>query len=343
MAQADSPSETQNGGLPPLRWGVLGAARIARKVLPALRESGAQLVAIGASSAERAEAFAHELEIPHAHGDYAAVLQRDDVDAVYIPLSNGLHFRWALECARAGKHCLVEKPLALTAAEARELHVAFRNSGHRLMEGFMWRHTPQTTWLLRRLEAGDIGELRRINATFSFNLERAHDYRWRDDQGGGALWDIGCYCMNAARLFFGVEPQRVSARTVPVQPGSVADRSVAGWADFGGDRLLTFSCSMSSCYAQELTLFGSHGMLRVVQPFSGGGRIEVTLHPAERSYERVFDPVSPFACMGQHFTRAAYDPSFALLPGEDGLAQARAMEALAHSGLNQGQMQFVRE
>ena len=159
MSKQDTPTHILT---PPLRWGVLGAARIAGKVVPALKAAGDIVVAIGASSQERAEAFAREHGIPHALTGYQAVLDRDDIDAVYIPLSNALHFRWALDCALAGKHCLCEKPLVLTAEEARQLHEAFKREHLRLLEGFMWRHLPQTEWLRHQVAAGEIGTLRAV-------------------------------------------------------------------------------------------------------------------------------------------------------------------------------------
>ncbi|MCL5270660.1 MAG: Gfo/Idh/MocA family oxidoreductase [bacterium] len=331
---------TENHSKPtPLRWGILGAARIARRALvPAIRAQNGTIAVIGASTAERAESFAREFDIPAAVEGYQAVLERDDVEAVYIQLANGLHFRWALACARAGKHCLCEKPLVTTAEEARELHEAFGRAGCRLMEAFMWRHHPQTVWTLDRVIEGEIGTLRRIHGAFSFALDRPDDYRWRDDQGGGALWDIGCYCVNAMRLFLGAEPGAVSARSVPAQPGGRADRSTVAWLDFDNDRLGTFECSFTSSYSQSLTLVGTEGAIRLERPVTAlhmtvTARIEI----AGQRREQTFPPENAYQNMIDHFTRGVRDPSFALEPGEDGLAQARVMESLAASAARAGE------
>jgi predicted dehydrogenase len=184
---------------------------------------------------------------------------------------------------------------------------------------------------------GEIGSLRRIDANFSFTLDRPDDYRWRDDQGGGALWDIGCYCVNAMRLFFGGEPEAVSARSVPVAPGSRADRSTVAWLDFGGDRLGAFGCSFSSIYARSLTLIGTEGLIHLDQPFVGYNiAVSARLEMGGQRRDQVFDPENAYQNMIDHFTRAVRDPSFALQPAEDGLAQACVMESLAVSAASGG-------
>lgn len=327
----------------PLHWGILGAARIARKaVAAAIQAGGGTIEAIGASSRERAESFAQDFKIPNAYEGYQAVLDNSEVEAVYLPLANGLHFRWALACARTGKHCLCEKPLVLSADEARQLREAFEKAGCRLVEGFMWRHHPQTAWIEQMLREGEIGELRRIRASFSFMLNRPDDFRWTDAQGGGALWDIGVYCVNAMRLFFGQEPVAVSARSHFMQTSGRTDRSTSGWLDFGNDRLATFDCSFVSAYEQSLTLVGTEGLLTVDRPFSGlGVAAKATIRSDDKSIEHPIAPNNAYEKMVAHFTRAARDPSFALQPAEDGLDQAFVMEALAESAAKDGEPQVI--
>lgn len=330
--------EEPHPGARPLRWGVLGAARIARKALVrAIREAGGEVAAIGAGSLDRARAFADELEIPEAYEGYAPVVHHPRLDAIYLPLANGLHFRWALACARAQKHCLCEKPLVLTAVEARELRAAFGENGRRLMEAFMWRHSPAWDWILEQVRGLEVGTVRRVHGAFAFPLGRPEDYRWRDDQGGGALWDIGTYCVNAARFIFGCEPRIVSARSEPVRRGAVADRSTVGWLDFGDDRLAGFECSFDSAYDQYLVITGSEGSMRVERPFttsSGTTTLHVRIGRKSNSFE--FRPVDPYVYMVEHFARAVHDRSFALAPGEDGVEQATAMQALTESALAGG-------
>lgn len=327
----------------PLKWGILGAARIARKSFAhAILDTGGKIMAIGASTRERAEAFARDFGIPHAYESYEAVLANDEVEAVYIPLANGLHFQWALECARAGKHCLCEKPLALTAADAAELRQAFDQAGCRIVEGFMWRHHPLAAWLQEQISEGEIGDLRRVNASFSFMFDRPDDYRWLDEQGGGALWDIGCYCVNSMRFLFGDEPLLVSARSKWVAPERRADASTVGWLDFGEDRLGTFDCSFTSTYHQFLSLVGTRGVITVDRPFRGVADTTIVRTQVDESVsEQIFPPDNSYARIVEHFTRAVCDPSFALQPAEDGLAQAIVMEALARSAAAGGAPQIV--
>lgn len=327
----------------PLKWGILGAARIARKSFArAILDTGGKIVAIGASSRERAEVFARDFGIPQACEGYEAVLANDEVEAVYIPLANGLHFQWALECARAGKHCLCEKPLVLSASDAAELRQAFDLAGCRIVEGFMWRHHPLAAWLQEQINRGEIGDLRRINVSFSFMFDRPDDYRWSDDQGGGALWDIGCYCINGMRFLFGDEPLLVSARSKWVAPERRTDCSTAGWLDFGEDRMGTFDCSFTSSYHQFMSVVGTRGVMTMFMPFRGMADVTtVRTQAGDNVTEKSFPPDNGYERIVEHFTRAARDPSFALQPAEDGLAQAIAMEALARSAAEGGAPQIV--
>jgi predicted dehydrogenase len=344
MNQPDAAPLAQTAQPKPLAWGILGAARIARKALiPAIRARGGRVAALGASRMERARELAAEMEIATALEGYQAVIDHPEVEAVYVPLANGDHFHWALACARAGKHCLCEKPIVLRAHEAVELREAFALAGCRLMEAFMWRHHPQVRRVEEWLGAGEIGETRRIHAEFSFLLDRPQDYRWSEAQGGGAFWDIGCYCVNAMRLLFGDEPEVVAGRRAPVEAeASSVDLSTAGWLDFGGDRLGTFACSFSTSFAQSVTITGTRGRIRLHRPYLGAGRpAELELLIGEERVAERFEPHDAYAEMVCHFTRAVRDPSFALLPGEDGVAQTTVMEALVASAAHHGTPQAI--
>jgi xylose dehydrogenase (NAD/NADP) len=229
----------------PLRWGIMGAARITRKLIPAMQATGAQVLAIAASRRERAEGVANTHGIPRAYEGYEHLLADPDVEAVYLPLANSLHREWLVAIANAGKACLCEKPLVLKASDARGIRARFARAGCRLQEAFMWRHHPQVAWLLDQLVPGRLGELRRLHATFSFNLDRPDDYRWSAAMGGGALWDIGCYGVNAARFFFRAEPEAASFRAWFSSRPDGVDEAAAGWLDFGGGRFATVSCSFT--------------------------------------------------------------------------------------------------
>jgi predicted dehydrogenase len=315
-----------------LRWGVLGAARILRKVVPALRAAGGDVVAIGASRRERAREAAAEWGIPRAAAGYAEVVSDPDVDAVYLPLANSLHHPWLLATARAGKHCLCEKPLTVTAEQAREARDAFARADRRLMEAFMWCHHPQAARVRELLRPGELGDPRRFHATFSFPLDRPDDYRWKRAMGGGALLDIGCYGVSAARHFFGAEATAVSARGI-FRPGpDGVDESAAAWLDFGEGRVATLSCSFASAFSQGLEVTGTEGRARLDRPWlSADAPVRIDI---ERGFERRTEEIAPadaYRLMAEHFGRIVADSSQPAFPGEDGAAQAEVLDAVLES------------
>lgn len=328
----------------PLVWGILGAARIAGKALiPAIRAAGGEVAAVGASTRERAGAFARDHGIAAAHEGYEAVLNDDRVSAVYIPLANGLHKEWAIRAARAGKPVLCEKPLVMTSADAEEIRSEFAAAGVPLLEAFMWRHHRQIEWAREQIAAGRIGELRRVEANFSFMLDRPDDYRWRGDQGGGALLDVGCYCANAMRLFFGGEPRVVSARSHMTGGAHPADGSTAGWLDFGEGRFGAFTCSFTSGFCQGLELLGTRGRMWFHRPWLHVGMpVKVLVEAGDEQHREPFEGMNAYSEMVKNFTRLVRDGSHDPFPAEDGTAQSRVMEGLVASGAQGGTPVGVR-
>jgi len=200
-----------NGGV--VRWGILSTANIGvRKVIPATQKAErCEVVAIASRDGERAARTAAELGIPRAHEGYEALLADPDVDAVYIPLPNSEHAAWTIAAARAGKHVLCEKPLAMTAAEAEEMVRACANEGVLLMEAFMYRLHPSWESVRELVASGRIGRLRAVQSWFSFFNDDPGNIRNVPELGGGALYDIGCYCINLSRMLFGSEPTGIEA------------------------------------------------------------------------------------------------------------------------------------
>lgn len=323
----------------PLRWGILGAARIAQKsLIPAIRAAGGEVVAIGASTRARAETFAKENGIARAYEGYQRVLEDDEVDAVYLPLANGLHLEWGVKTAQALKPCLLEKPMTLNAADARELRAEFSRAGVRLQEAFMWRHHAQIEWARKQVESGAIGKLQRIHTSFSFTLDRPADYRWKPEQGGGALWDIGCYCVNASRYFFGREPEAASVAALIHEKNRV-DESAVGWLDFGNGNHAAFTCSFNAMFHQSIDLIGTEARIWIAKPWLQVG--QETKVMIERDGEKTiqqFEPMNAYAAMIANFTRAVRDDGAALAPGEDGQDQAIAMEGVLQSAMNGGEV-----
>ena len=251
-----------------VRWGVLGVAAIAtKKVIPAMQQSSnCEIVAIASRDATRAAEAAGRLGITRHYGSYQALLDDHEIDAVYIPLPNSLHAEWTMRAAKAGKHVLCEKPLAMSAAEAATVVIACEQAGVLLMEAFMYRLHPQ--WVKTRdlVAAGRIGELRAINAVFAYHNVDPANIRNVAEYGGGALMDIGCYPINVARMMFGTEPTGVHAviRRDPVFGTDVLTSAVL---DFDG-RQTTFVCSTQLEPDQRVELLGTAGRLTIEIPFN---------------------------------------------------------------------------
>ena len=252
----------------PVRWGVVGCADIAvRKVVPALRASThGEVLAIASRDERRAATTADGLGIPRAYGSYDALLADADVEAVYIPLPNHLHREWTIRAAAAGKHVLCEKPLALTAAEAREMVDACAAAGVLLMEAFMYRLHPMWRRVRDLVDGGAVGDLLTIQAFFSYRNVDPADIRNIAEYGGGALMDIGCYPINVARWMFDGEPDSVVA-TVRRDPDFGTDVLTSAVLDFAG-RQAAFTCSTQIEDDQRVDLVGTAGRLVVEIPFN---------------------------------------------------------------------------
>ena len=196
-----------------LRWGILSTADIARaKVIPgSAGQVARRSVAIASRDGERAAVVADELGIPRAHRSYEALLADPEVDAVYIPLPNHLHAEWTIAAARAGKHVLCEKPLAMTAADAERMVAVCRAEGVHLMEAFMYRLHPSWVAVRELVASGRIGRLVAVDSWFSFFNDDPSNIRNKREAGGGALFDVGCYCVNLSRMLFDAEPIAVDA------------------------------------------------------------------------------------------------------------------------------------
>lgn len=198
-----------------LRWGILGCASIAKhSVIPGLQQSRLNdVVAIASRDQGKAAQTAEELNIPTAYGSYESLLEDSSIDAIYIPLPNHLHKEWSIRAAEAGKHILCEKPLALTEAEAAEMAEAAAKAGVVLTEAFMYRYHPRYDLMKEMIVAGAIGDIRGIRSAFTFNSSTNHgNVRFRKDWGGGSIYDIGCYPINAARILLGQEPEAVTVQ-----------------------------------------------------------------------------------------------------------------------------------
>jgi predicted dehydrogenase len=254
--------------LEPVRWGILGAANIAeKKVIPAIQKSAlGRVVAIGSRDITKAQDSATRLGIPRAYGSYEGLLADPEVEAVYNPLPNHLHVPWSIRAAEAGKHVLCEKPIALSAAEARELLAARDANGVQIAEAFMVRAHPQWQTVRALVASGRIGELRLVTGHFSYYRRDRTDIRSRAEWGGGALMDIGCYPIMIARWMFDAEPVDAVAM-MERDPDLGIDRLTSAMLRFPMGQA-TFTCAGQLVPYQRVQLMGATGRIEVEIPFN---------------------------------------------------------------------------
>jgi predicted dehydrogenase len=279
------------------------------------------------------QAWAGEFQVPRAYARYEELLSDPEVEAVYIPLPNELHKTWVTAAADAGKHVLCEKPLARNAEEARAMIDHCRARGVVLMEAFMWRHQPRTTALRQLVADGAIGELRLVRSSFSFSIDPS-DWRLDPARGGGALWDIGCYGVNSARLYAGAEPEAVQAMARFGSTG--VDLSLAATLRFPGGVIGMLDCSFEQPPRCTYELVGTRGVIEVPDAYLPPARPTARLRGTgtEPAEELVFDGRNQFAAMVDAFARAAADDEHRLpAPAENGLAQMAVLDAILQASL----------
>jgi predicted dehydrogenase len=251
----------------PVKWGIISTANIGvAKVIPGmLKSKDLEVVAIASRKLKPAREWAGKLGIPKAYGSYEEMLADPEIEAVYNPLPNHLHVPLTLAAARAGKHVLCEKPIAITAKEAQQLRKA-PGSVH-IAEAFMVRHATQ--WLAARdlVKKGRIGDVRAIQVFFSYFNRDPKNVRNMADIGGGGLLDIGCYPITVSRFIFNAEPKRVTA-TFDRDPKFRTDRTAGGLADFGDGRHLSFSVSTQLAPYQRVHIAGTKGRIEIEIPFN---------------------------------------------------------------------------
>ncbi|MFF2481846.1 Gfo/Idh/MocA family protein [Paenibacillus sp. NPDC058071] len=255
------------------KWGIIGSANIAvQKVIPGIQQSElGEVTAIASRGIDKAEEAAKKLGITKAYGSYEALLADKEIDAVYIPLPNHLHKEWTIKAAKAGKHVLCEKPIALTAAEAKEMIDVCREEGVVLAEAFMYRHHPRYDQIRALIAAGEIGDIRGISGAFTFNApENLANVRFQSEWGGGAIYDVGCYPLSAARLLLGKEPEAVTVHSFFAETHDGVDMMSSGLAEFSDGVALRFDCGMWAESRNQLEIVGSQGRIELPNAFAPG-------------------------------------------------------------------------
>jgi predicted dehydrogenase len=273
-----------------MRLGLLSTAKINDRVIAAAPE-GVEIGAVASRDETRAQAYAREHGIPRSHGSYDALLDDPEIDAVYVSLPNGLHHEWTMKALAAGKHALVEKPYSRRPDDVEEAWAAAEGAGLVVAEAFMWRHHPQARRAKELVDGGAVGRLRLVRASFSFPLFDLGDIRMLPELDGGALMDLGCYCVSGARLFAG-EPERLLGHEVTGPTGVDVDFYCT--IRFPADVVGRLDASFSLPRRQRLEVFGEEGTLVLEAPWRadwGGdlfleqeGKVERVDVPAADSY-----------------------------------------------------------
>jgi predicted dehydrogenase len=312
-----------------LRLGLLSTAKINLEILAAAAGTDrVQVVAVASRDAARAETYAREHGVARAHGSYEALLAGPDVDAIYIPLPNGLHHEWTMRSLRAGKHVLCEKPYSRHPAEVKEAFLLAEESGLVLMEAFMYRHHPQTEIVADLVASGGVGWPRMVKAGFSFELASLDDIRASPELDGGALMDIGCYCVSGLRLICG-EPEFATAEQ-RVGPTGV-DMSLRGALRFPDGMVGLLRCSFEEPRSQELEVVGEGGRLRVEAPWRVDWGGAVRLEIDGRTKEIAIPEASSYVRELENLAAAVAGDAPPLLGRADALGQARTIDALYRS------------
>lgn len=315
-----------------VRIGCLGAARIAPAALirPARRSSGVTVSAIAARDRARADAFARKHGIPKVYSSYAELVEADDVDAVYIPLPNGLHAKWSLAALEAGKHVLCEKPFTANASEAKRVAAEATNTGLVVMEAFHWRYHPMASRMLDIIESGELGDVRRVEAAFVFPLPKWSDIRWQLDLAGGSLMDAGCYAVHIVRTLAGAEPVVESGECRVRSPG--VDRWIAAELAFPStaDRTgrVTAGIWAGEFLRMQARVTGDRGTMRVFNPIAPQFFNLITVRAGNRARRERVRGRPTYEHQLEAFVSAVRDGTPVLTGPDDSVANMEVIDAM---------------
>jgi predicted dehydrogenase len=327
-----------------VRWGILSTAKIAReKVIPAMQKGEyCEVVAIASRNEEQAQSVAKLLNIPKGYSSYEELLNDSSIEAIYIPLPNHLHVEWAIKALNAGKHVLCEKPIAFSSSEAgRLLKVSGENPQLKVMEAFMYRFHPQWLYVKKLVDNGRIGELKTIQSFFSYYNVDMNNIRNRKDAAGGAMMDIGCYCISWSRLLFGKEPERVLG-IVEYDPQSQTDRLSSGILQFSSG-ISTFTCSTQLAPYQRVNILGAEARIEIEIPVNAppDKSTKVWVHSKTGSEKVVFDAIDQYTIQGDLFSQAILNNTVVPITLEDSINNMSVIEAVFESSAQNCWKKFI--
>ncbi len=329
-----------------VRWGILSTANIGiKRFIPGVaRSSNGIVAAIASRDAARAAEVAARLSIPTAYGSYDQLLADPAIDAIYNPLPNSLHAEWTLKAAAAGKPVLCEKPLAVDSAQAQAMIDGCRRHGVLLMEAFMYRFHPQHARVRELIAGGAIGDLRFVRSAFTFMLEPfpPANVRLQRNLAGGALMDVGCYTVNAARMLFAEEPQWASAQW-DFRAEFGVEVSLAGILGFSDGRTAIFDCGFRAAGAGSYSAVGTTGQIDVPWAFVPDPADETVVRIVNRAEARVerIPGVDQYALEAEEFADALLAARPLRIPPDDAVRTLRAIEALHRSAAAGGAREAV--
>ncbi|HZY60531.1 MAG TPA: Gfo/Idh/MocA family oxidoreductase [Candidatus Binataceae bacterium] len=323
-----------------MKWGVLGAARIAvNRVIPAMKQGEwSEVTGIASRDLRRARQTARDLGIPKAYGSYEEMLADTEIEAVYNPLPNHLHVPWSIRAAEAGKHVLCEKPIGMNVAETLQLIAARDRTGVVMGEAFMVQVHPQWRRIVELVRGGRIGKLRSAVGTFSYFKLDADNIRNIREYGGGALMDIGCYPIKTSRMVFGEEPARVSASVVRDPRFGNIDMLTSAILEYPAGHCI-FTCSTQIMLQQSMRFYGTEGRLEPEIPFNAAiGRVARIHMDDGRDLDgggavvEEIPPCDQYTLQGDAFSRAIREGSEVPVPLEDALRNMAVIDAVFRSG-----------
>jgi xylose dehydrogenase (NAD/NADP) len=310
-----------------LRWGILGTAQIAKEIIRAIRVSAASEVrAVASRNPSRAREWSRRHGIPLAFGSYGDLLQSGEVDLIYNPLPNSLHAEWTVRALEAGLPVLCEKPLAANAREAREVEQAAVRAGLHVAEGFMYRYHPQWDRVFELLRNGAVGSVTSLYSTFTFMLDDRSTIPASAELAGGALMDVGCYCVNFSRRVAGAEPSHVSA----IERRTTVDDTLVGILDFPNGILASFETSIASFERQGAEIIGTEGSIVVEKPWlPGESAARITRYRPEAQPEEILIPAAhTYHLEVEEFVAVCSGQAQPRWPLSDAVANMAAIDAL---------------
>ena len=318
-----------------VRWGILSTAKIGvQKVIPAMQKGKyISVEAIASRNLEKASDVADSLGIEKRYGSYEELLADPEIEAIYNPLPNHLHVPWTIKALEAGKHVLCEKPIGMDAAEAKTLVEATKKFPHlKVMEAFMYRFHPQWQKALELVLSGVIGEVKTLESFFSYYNVAPENIRNQADIGGGALMDIGCYCISFPRFIFNEEPEKVISN-MDLDPVMKIDRLTSGMLRFPSGKTSTFNCSTQLMPHQRAVIFGDEGKIEVDIPVNAppNETVKITLETKTNKEVFTFEPIDQYTLQGDAFSKAILENTEVPTPLSDAVNNMKVIDAVVES------------